>query len=135
MIKKIDHIGIAVNDLDKSLSKWQEILGLRLQGKAEIKERGVKLAELEINGGPILELISPLGEGSPIWKFLEEKGEGIHHFCFEVDDVAEAMKKLSDAGVQFVNEQPQRGASGSLIAFIHPRIFNGVLIELKQRNE
>jgi methylmalonyl-CoA/ethylmalonyl-CoA epimerase len=135
MIKKIDHIGIAVKDLDKGLSKWQEILGLRLQGRDEIKERGVKLAELDIQGGPILELISPLGEDSPLRKFLDEKGEGIHHFCFEVDDVTDAMDKLKEAGVQFVNDQPLKGASDSLIAFIHPRIFNGVLIELKQKSK
>jgi methylmalonyl-CoA epimerase len=134
MIKKIDHIGIAVKDLDKSISKWMEFLGLNLQGKDEIEERGVKLAELRIEGGPVLELISPLGEESPVQKFLEERGEGIHHFCFEVDDVTEEMERLKEAGIQFVNDQPQKGASGSLIAFIHPRIFNGVLIELKQKN-
>ena len=130
---KIEHIGIVVNNLEESLTLWTELLNLRVRGIEEIKERGVKLAHLEIDDGPSIELVTPHGEGSPLEKFLRERGEGIHHFCFEVQDVEDAVKKLKEKGIQFVHDKPQKGAEGSLIAFIHPRHFNGVLIELKEK--
>jgi methylmalonyl-CoA/ethylmalonyl-CoA epimerase len=130
---KIEHIGIAVNNLEESLTLWAEGLNLRVRGIEEIQERGVKLASLEIDDGPSIELVAPYGEGSPLEKFLREKGEGIHHFCFEVQDVEDAVKKLKEKGIQFVHDKPQQGAEGSLIAFIHPRHFSGVLIELKEK--
>ena len=130
---KIEHIGIAVNNLEESLTLWTEGLNLSARGIEEIQERGVKLAYLEIDDGPSIELVAPYGEGSPLEKFLRERGEGIHHFCFEVQDVEDAVRRLKGKGIQFVNDKPQKGAEGSLIAFIHPRHFNGVLIELKQK--
>lgn len=130
---KIEHIGIAVNNLEESLSLWTERLNLRARGIEEIQERGVKLAHLEIEEGPSIELVSPSGEGSPLERFLRERGEGIHHFCFEVQDIEEAVQNLREKGIQFVHDKPQKGAEGSLIAFIHPQHFNGVLIELKEK--
>ena len=130
---KIEHIGIVVNNLEESLTLWAEGLNLRARGIEEIQERGVKLAYLEIDDGPSIELVAPYGEGSPLEKFLRERGEGIHHFCFEVQDVEDAVKRLREKGIQFVHDKPQKGAGGSLIAFIQPRHFNGVLIELKEK--
>ena len=130
---KIEHIGIAVRDLDRSLNLWTSMLNLEMRGIEEIMERGVKLAHLELEGGSSIELVTPCGEDSPLEKFLDEKGEGIHHFSLEVENIESVMQKLKAKGIQFVHDKPQKGAEGSLIAFIHPRNFNGVLIELKQK--
>ncbi len=130
---KIEHIGIAVKNLEQSLSLWTGMLNLKSRGIEEIQERGVKLAHLELEEGPSVELVTPWGEDSPLEKFLDEKGEGIHHFSFEVEDLKSVMERLKAKGIQFVHEKPQKGAEGSLIAFLHPHNFNGVLIELKQR--
>jgi methylmalonyl-CoA/ethylmalonyl-CoA epimerase len=129
---KVDHIGIAVRNLEESTEKWTELFGLEVKRVEEIKERGLRLAHLSPKGGPSIELLTPFGEGSALEKFLKERGEGIHHFCFEVENIERAMEELKKKGVQFVQESPQKGAGGSLIAFIHPRNFNSVLIELKQ---
>jgi len=130
---KIEHIGIAVKNFEESLALWTELLNLKAKGIEEIKERGVKLAHIELNEGPSIELVTPYGEESPLEKFLQERGEGIHHFCFEVKDIENAVEKLKERGIQFVQDKPQRGAEGSRIIFIHPRNFNGVLIELKEK--
>jgi len=129
---KIDHIGIAVKNFEESIKKWSELLKLEVKGIEEIKERGVRLAQLSSKGGPFIELLTPCGEGSVIEKFLKERGEGIHHFCFEVENIERTMEELKKKGIQFVQESPQKGSTRSLIAFIHPRNFNSVLIELKQ---
>lgn len=130
---KVEHIGIAVKNLEESLSRWAEAFGLKTRGIEEIRERGVKIAHLSSGEGPSIELVAPYGEGSTVEKFLKEKGEGIHHVCFEVDDLKKAMEKLKEKGIQFVQDKPYKGAGGSLIVFIHPRSFNGVLVELKEK--
>lgn len=132
---KIDHIGIAVRDVEESLEKWAKGLKLRVRGIEEIKERGVKVAQLELDEGPSIELVTPSGGESPVEKFLRERGEGIHHFSFEVQDIKGAMRELKEKGIQFVHNEPQRGAEGSWIAFIHPTHFNGVLLELKEKRK
>lgn len=129
---KVDHIGIAVKNLEESIEKWSELFGLEIKRVEEIKERGVRLAHLSSKSGPSIELLTPCGEGSGVEKFLKERGEGIHHFCFEVENIERAMEELKKKGIQFVQESPQKGSGRSLIAFIHPRNFNSVLIELKQ---
>jgi methylmalonyl-CoA/ethylmalonyl-CoA epimerase len=129
---KIDHIGVAVRNLEESIAKWSKLFGLEVKRIEEIKERGVRLANLSLKRGPSIELLTPCGEEAAIEKFLKERGEGIHHFCFEVENIEETIEKLKKIGIQFVQESPQKGAGRSLIAFIHPRSFNGVLIELKQ---
>lgn len=131
---KIDHIGIAVRDLESSLDRWRKALSLRIAGIETIEERGVRLAQLDLDEGPSVELISAFGEDSPVEKFLKESGEGIHHFCFEVDNLHQAIKELREKRIQFVEPAPAKGAAGSTIAFIHPGNFNGVLIELKEKS-
>lgn len=135
MFDQIDHIGIAVKDLEQSLDQWREMFDLRLHGIEEIEERGVKLAQLEVRKGPSVELISPMGKDSPVRKFLQKRGEGLHHVCFEVEDIHKALKTFQNKGVEPIQDEPQKGAQGSLIAFIYPRYFNGVLIELKQKKK
>jgi methylmalonyl-CoA epimerase len=133
MVKRLDHIGIAVENLDESISKWCSLFDLKLRGKEEIKPRKLEVAMLDLEGGPTIELIASAGTGSTIDEFIQKRGEGIHHFCFEVQKVEAAIKTLAAQGIKLVSEEPQMGAEGSLIAFIHPRSFNGVLIELKQK--
>ncbi|MGB8951453.1 MAG: methylmalonyl-CoA epimerase [Candidatus Aminicenantales bacterium] len=134
-IKKIDHIGIAVKNIEKSLTDWESLFGLRAGKIEKIKDRNVKLIHLEFEDGPSVELVSPLAEDAAVAKFLNERGEGIHHVCVIVDDIQEAMEALKKKGLQFVQEEPEKGAGGSRIAFIHPRSLNGVLLELKQEAE
>ena len=130
---KIDHIGVAVKDLERSIARWQAFFPLKKRQVETIEERGVRIAQLDLERGASVELISAHGEGSSIEKFIGERGEGIHHFSFEVDDIQQAIEELKSKGVRFVEPVPVRGAEGSLIAFIHPRNFNGVLIELKEK--
>jgi len=131
-VQRIDHIGIAVRNLEESLAQWRNLFALESAGIEEVKERGVRLAHLNLERGPSVELVSPLGEGAPVEKFLKERGEGIHHFCLKVKDIQKTMHELKAKGIQFVQEKPYQGAGGSLIAFIHPSGINGVLIELKE---
>jgi methylmalonyl-CoA epimerase len=131
-LQGIDHIGIAVRSLEESLAQWRNLFAIESAGIEEVKERGVRLAHLNLEQGPSLELVSPLGEGAAVEKFLKERGEGLHHFCLKVKDLQKTMKELKAKGIQFVQEKPDKGAGGSLIAFIHPSSINGVLIELKE---
>jgi len=134
-IKRIDHLGIAVKDLDASLKRWRELFGGKVGVIEEIRERGVKVAPLEFEDGSAVELVAPLGEDSPIEKFINERGEGIHHLSLEVDGIEEVMEELRNKGIQFIQEEPQKGAEGSKIAFIHPRNLEGVLLELKEKRK
>ena len=131
MCNKIDHIGIAVKDLKKSIEQWKSYFKIEECGIEEIEERGVKLAQLKVGEGASIELISPLGEKSTLRNFLKNKGEGIHHICFKVQNIDKSVKELRKQGVKFVSEEPVMGASSSRIIFIHPDNLNGVLIELK----
>jgi len=131
MSNKIDHIAVVVKDLKKSIEQWKSYFKIEECSIEEIEERGVKLAQLKVGEGASIELVSPLGEKSTLRDFLKNKGEGIHHICFKVQDIDKSVIELKRQGVRFVSEEPVRGASGSRIIFIHPDNLNGVLIELK----
>jgi methylmalonyl-CoA/ethylmalonyl-CoA epimerase len=131
-VKGVHHIGIAVRDLEEALRRWAALFGAERSPIEEVPERGVRLAHLRFAKGPEIELIAPLGDASPVSKFLESRGEGIQHFTLEVDDIETAMRELSRAGLQFVSAEPQAGAGGVLIAFVHPQSLNGVLVEIQQ---
>jgi methylmalonyl-CoA/ethylmalonyl-CoA epimerase len=135
MVKRLDHIGIAVKDIEKSVQKWTDLFKIETCGYEEIPERGVKVFQLNLAGGVQIELISPIGEDSPVAKSLAKRGEGIHHFCFEVDDLETTMTDMKKTGVKFVSDEPAKGAEGSLVAFIQPKSMNGVLVELKEKNK
>ena len=135
MVKRLDHIGIAVEDLEGSVKRWKDLFSLRAHQIEIIRERNIKVAQLDIEGGPSLELISSLGPESAIEKFIEKKGEGIHHICFEVQNIQSSIEEFKKKGIRFVQDEPLRGAEDSLIAFIHPHNLNGVLIELKQKQK
>jgi methylmalonyl-CoA epimerase len=133
MIKKLDHIGIAVEDLEESAAKWAEIFQLTVVKKEELPDRGVRAAFLPLKQGPNIELIASLGRDSVVDRYIRQRGEGIHHICFEVENIREAMNKLKKSGVSFTADTPVMGAGSSLTAFIHPKNANGVLIELKEK--
>ncbi|NRF41295.1 methylmalonyl-CoA epimerase [Pedobacter foliorum] len=130
-MKKIEHIGIAVKDLDVSCSLYEKLLGTSCYKKEEVPSEGVSTAFFK-TGENKIELLAAISEDSPIGKFLERKGEGIHHIAFDVDDIEEEMKRLRLEGFILLNEQPKLGADNKLVCFVHPKGTNGVLIELCQ---
>jgi len=135
MTEKIHHIGIAVNDIGKSLNKWGRYVTFEEGDIEEIKTRGVRVVTLGFEEGPLIELLEAVGSESPIRKFIDKRGEGIHHICFKTDDLDLKVRELKKKGVRFVQERPVSGAGGSRIIFIHPDNLNGVLIELKEEKE
>lgn len=131
---KIAHIGIAVKNLEQVLPFYTEQLGLTLLGTEEVASEQVKVAFLEI-GESRIELLEPLSEASPIAKYIEKRGEGIHHIALDVDDVEARLATLKENGVPLINEKPKDGAHHARIGFLHPKAANGVLYELCQYPE
>ncbi len=129
-LKNIDHIGIAVKNIEESL-KIYELLGFKCESVEEVPQQKVKVAFLPC-GDSELELLEPTAEDSPVQKFIDKRGEGIHHIAVRVDDVQEAIAKLKEAGVRMIDETPRYGAGGAKIAFVHPKM-TGVLFEITQR--
>jgi methylmalonyl-CoA/ethylmalonyl-CoA epimerase len=128
----IHHIGIAVYNLEEGLARWKGLFGAVPGPIEKIPERGVRLAHLRFAEGSQIELLAPLGEASPVAKFIESRGEGIQHITLEVDDIEAAVSELIRAGLRLVSEKPQAGAGGAQVVFIHPRSLNGVLVEIRQ---
>jgi methylmalonyl-CoA epimerase len=129
----IDHIGIAVRDLDPACATYQELLGAQLGGRETITGQGVEVAFLCLPGDVRIELIAPLSDDSAVAQFLDKRGEGMHHICVVVEDIGAALARLAEQGVPLVDEVPRAGAEGSQIAFLHPAALGGVLLELKQK--
>lgn len=128
---KIAHIGIAVKSMEESLPFYTEHLGLKLLGTEVVPSEQVKVAFLEI-GESRIELLEPLTSESAIAKFIEKRGEGIHHIALDVEDVQARLDRLKENGVPLIHEQPKEGAHNALIAFLHPKAAHGVLYELCQ---
>ncbi|WP_010478988.1 methylmalonyl-CoA epimerase [Thermococcus zilligii] len=131
MFKKIDHVGIAVRNLEEAMKVW-EGLGLRVDEVEEVPDQKVRTAIIHI-GESRIELLEPTAEDSPIAKFIEKRGEGIHHIALGVDDMEEHLRELKEKGYQLIDEKPRIGAGGAKIAFVHPKAVTGVLLELCQR--
>lgn len=129
----VDHIGVAVRSLEEG-ARLYRTLGLEVHGTEEVPEQGVRVAFLSA-GGTRLELLEPLGEDSPIARHLERRGPGLHHVALRVPDIRASMASLREAGFQLLSEEPQRGAHGCLVCFVHPRSAGGVLLELTQPGE
>lgn len=132
MIKRIDHVGIAVKNLDEAIKVW-ESLGLNVEEIEEVPEQKVRTAIFHV-GESRIELLEGTSEDSPISKFITKRGEGIHHIALGVDDIEEHLKKLEEQGFRLIDRQPRDGAGGAKIAFVHPKSVNGVLLELCQRD-
>jgi methylmalonyl-CoA/ethylmalonyl-CoA epimerase len=131
MLTKINHIGIAVKSLDDSLPFYRDKLGMAFAGIEEVAEQKVRVAMLQV-GESKIELLEPTSEDSPVAKFIEKNGPGIHHLAYEVEDLEAAIARLMAEGTRMVDEKPRVGAHGSRIAFVHPKSSNGVLTELCQ---
>lgn len=131
MKARLDHIGIAVRGLDEALRFFRDSLGLEVSGIEQVADQRVRVAWLPA-GESALELIEPTGPESPIARFLERRGPGLHHITLAVPDIEAALEHLRARGVRLIDERPRAGAGGHLIAFIHPSSTHGVLIELKQ---
>jgi methylmalonyl-CoA/ethylmalonyl-CoA epimerase len=127
----IDHIGIAVGDLEASLAFFRDVLGLELEAPEEVPSQRVRAHFLQA-GEAALELVEPTAGDSPIAKFVERRGPGLHHVALRVDDIVAALAELKARGVRLIDEAPRPGAHNSLVAFIHPSSTHGVLVELKQ---
>lgn len=129
MIKKISHIAVIVPDLDEAMKFWVEALGLGLSHVEHVADQAVDVGFLPV-GESDIELLKPFTEDSGVAKFLQKKGPGIHHICFEVDDINATLARLKEKGIQLINEEPTIGSGGKKIAFVHPKGTGGVLIEL-----
>jgi methylmalonyl-CoA/ethylmalonyl-CoA epimerase len=133
-MKSIEHIGIAVKDLQASNQVFEAIFGQPPYKTEEVESEGVITSFFKCGPNKV-ELLQATSESSPIAKFLEKKGEGIHHIAFEVEDIHEAIRRLASEGFRLIHEEPKEGADNKLIAFLHPKSTNGVLIELCQERK
>ena len=129
--KGLDHVAIVVRDLEESIPLWRDALGLELATVEEVPEQQVRTAIFGRGMGRV-ELISPTTRDSGVAKFLEKRGEGLHHVCIEVEDIEAAMASLRAAGAPLIDAQPKPGAEGARVAFVHPKGMKGVLTELRQ---
>jgi len=130
---KVDHIGIATYQIDEALRLWRDALGLEVDSTDEVTEQGVRVAMLPI-GETHIELLEPLSQDSPVGKFLQKRGPGIHHVAVRVTDIRASLAQLKEKGTRLIDESPRTGAGGCLVAFIHPSSANGVLLELVQHD-
>ena len=130
-MNKIEHIGIAVKNLETSNALYEKLFGTPCYKTEEVASEGVKTSFFKIGDNKI-ELLEGITEDSPITKFIEKKGEGIHHIAFDVDDIEAEIKRLSTEGFVVLNKIPKKGADNKLVTFLHPRSTNGILIELCQ---
>jgi len=130
-VVRVDHIGIAVNNAESGLKFFSQLLGLKLEGEETVAEQKVKTFFLPV-GDTEVELLEATAPDSPVAKFLEKRGEGVHHIAFSVEDIDSALKELQDNGIGLIDTKPRIGAGNKRIAFIHPKFTSGVLVELSE---
>lgn len=134
MIKKIDHIAIAVLDLDAEIERYRDVLGMEFHGTEVVEEQKVKVAFFQV-GDVHIELTAPTEPDSPVGKFIDKRGTGIHHIAYEVDNLETQIEDFRQKEIRMIDNEPRIGAGGAKIAFAHPKSFNGVLVELKQKGD
>ena len=134
MLTTIDHIGVAVENIDATLAVYQEALSMPLAHRERVEEQGVEAVLLDV-GDSHVELLQPLGPETPVGKFLAKRGPGLHHVAYRVSDIDAALRSLSEAGVRLIDEHPRIGIRGSRVAFLHPASSGGVLTEIVQPRE
>lgn len=125
----IHHLGVAVEDLDEALETYERLFGAELEHRASVPNQGVEAAAVLMGSGRV-ELLSPLGDDSPVGRFLTSRGPGMHHVAFEVDDIRAALDSLRREGAELVDEEPREGMFGLQVAFVHPDSVHGVLAEV-----
>ncbi|MFM8392850.1 MAG: methylmalonyl-CoA epimerase [Acidobacteriota bacterium] len=131
-IRSLGHLGLAVSSIDEALRFWRDALGLELKEVETVPDQGVRVAMLPV-GESRVELLEALQPDSPVGKFLERRGPGLHHLCLEVTDLPATLGRLRNAGIRLIDEEPRPGAGGALVAFVHPASTGGVLLELTQK--
>ena len=134
MIKRLVHVGVAVKDAAATARLYRELFGFEPAHSEDVPDQKVRTVFFETGGGGV-ELLQPLAPDSPVARFLERRGEGVHHISFEVDSVEDEIERLKRAGFEMIDEKPRPGAHGYRIAFLHPRSTNGVLIEIGERGK
>jgi len=134
MLDRIDHTGVAVDDLDAAIKLYEEVLGMPLVHRETVAEQGVEAVLLDVGDGHV-ELLSPLGEDTPVGKFLARKGPGLHHVAYAVEDIEATLEQLSAAGIELIDAKPRVGIRGSHVAFLHPRSTGGILTEIVQPSD
>jgi len=130
MFLGLDHVGVAVKNLDEAIKVYCDILGFKLEGVHTLPERKVRVAFLSTGSEAKIELLEPIDSDSPVARFIENRGEGIHHVAVKVDNIEAALENLKQKGVVLIDEKPRIGAEGKKVAFIHPKSTMGVLLEL-----
>jgi methylmalonyl-CoA epimerase len=131
VFESVDHIGVAVDDLDASIKLYSELFEMPLEHRETVAEQGVEAALLGV-GDSHVELLAPLADDTPVGKFLAKRGPGIHHAAYRCEDVASTLERCKERGLRVIDEKPRRGIRGSLVAFLHPASTGGVLTELVQ---
>jgi methylmalonyl-CoA/ethylmalonyl-CoA epimerase len=134
VLSRIDHIGVAVEDLEPALALYRDALGLELVHREIVAEQGVEAVLLDV-GENHVELLAPLDADTPVGKFLARQGPGLHHVAYQVPDIESTLRALGSAGMQLIDERPRVGIRGSKVAFVHPRATGGVLTEIVQPAE
>jgi methylmalonyl-CoA/ethylmalonyl-CoA epimerase len=134
MLERIDHIGVAVRDLEATISLYEGTLGMPLVHRETVDSQGVEAALLDVGDGHV-ELLRPLGEETPVGRFLERRGEGLHHVAYAVDDIDATLERLRDAGLELIDSEPRVGIRNSRVAFLHPKATGSVLTEIVQPAE
>ena len=134
MFEAVDHVGVAVEDLDSAIALYSDGFGLSVQHRETVTEQGVEAALIGV-GDSHVELLRPLGEDTPVGRFLAKRGPGLHHTAYRCADVAEALEQCRARGLRLIDEAPRRGIRNSLVAFLHPGSTGGVLTELVQPEE
>ena len=129
MLGRIDHIGVATDDLEGALALYEKTLGMPLAHRETVESQGVEAALLDVGEGHV-ELLRPLGPETPVGKYLEKRGPGLHHVAYAVADIDDVLAKLKDAGVELIDSEPRVGIRDSRVAFLHPRSTGGVLTEI-----
>jgi len=126
---RIDHIGVAVEDVDAAIALYQDSFGMELAHRETVEEQGVEAVLLDVGDGHV-ELLTPLGPDTPVGKYMAKNGAGLHHVAYAVDDIDAALEKIAAAGLQLIDSEPRVGIRGSRVAFLHPRSTGGVLTEI-----
>ena len=134
MFERIDHIGVAVDDLDGAIALYGQRLGMELQHRETVEEQGVEAVLLGV-GESHIELLRPLGPDTAVARFLDRNGPGLHHVAYATDDIEQALESVRSAGLELIDEQPRKGIRNSRVAFLHPKSTGGVLTELVEATE
>ena len=132
MLRKIEHVALAVSDMDAAIAHYRDIWGLEVEHREHVEDQGVEEAMLSL-GESYLQLLAPVGADTTVARFLDSRGEGLHHIAYEVDDLEAALGELKAKGVELIDEAPRPGGRGHMVAFVHPRDNHGLLVELIQR--